>query len=94
MAPFGASWYDFGPTWKGDEPNMVYAKEREPEMTYPAAQALEKVGLDLAGIVMVPEGGGEEFAARCRKLVTDLANIRRMIVATRSLGVVADEHTG
>ena len=56
-------------------------------MPYPAAQALEKTALDLPGIVMVPKGKGEEFAARCRKLVTDLSNIRKMILATGSLEV-------
>lgn len=68
---------------------MTYPRQQVPELPYPAARALEKASLELAGIVAIPQENGEEFAARCRKLVKDLANIRRIVAATKAVGVSA-----
>lgn len=66
--------------------SMVYPRRQVPELPYPAARALEKASLELAGIVAIPQENGEEFASRCRKLVKDLANIRRIVAATKAVG--------
>lgn len=73
------------PPAKEDE-QMTYPRQQVPELPYPAARALEKASLELAGIVAIPQEKGEEFASRCRKLVKDLANIRRIVAATKAVG--------
>ena len=60
---------------------MSYPRQNHPEIPYWAAQKLEKINIDLPRIVLMPEHRGEEFGTRARKVLSDLAQIRRGLIA-------------
>jgi len=66
---------------------MTYPKRKHPELPYWAARKLEKIGLELAEIVLVRGDQGVAFAGKLTKLQNDLAQIRRALLS----GVVMEE---
>jgi len=60
---------------------LSYPRQNHPEIPYWAAKKLEKISLDLPKIVLFPKSQGEEFGIDVRRVMSDLAMIRRGLIA-------------